>query len=295
MKWQIFKKRAEDFDYHQLRSCKNCLNSFTGRYCNACGEKVIELEDRSFKRLAESVLNAFTFLDGKFLKSFKLIILSPGKLSANVREGIQVPYMKLVGLFFVANFFYFLFPVFDTFNSKLYTQFYQQGYSDIVQSVVRDYIKANNIDFEKFTTEYNAQSGNLAKLLIIILVGIYTIPLSIINFSRKNLFFDHLQLSFEFHAFLLLINSVILPHILLFIIRLVSMWFGVDWSSLLSDEVYSKLSLVLFFYFFVRAQRTYYKQNWLLAGVKGAILTYLVVISLMVYRFILFFITFWTM
>lgn len=295
MNWNFFKRRPDDFDYHKLRSCKNCLNSFTGRYCNSCGEKVIELEDRSFKRLAESVLNAFTFLDGKFLKSFKLIILSPGKLSANIREGIQVPYMKLVGLFFVANFFYFLFPVFDTFNSSLYSQFYQQEYSDVVQSVVRDYVKANNIDIEKFTREYNEQSGNLAKLLLVILVGIYTLPLSLINYAKKNQFFDHLQLSFEFNAFQLFTSSLILPHLFLVIIKLMSNSFGIDWSLLLSDEVYSKMSLLLFFYFFVRAQRTYYHQNWLMSGIKGAILAYLVIFSWKLYRFILFFLTFWTM
>jgi rRNA maturation endonuclease Nob1 len=29
--------------------CKSCQNTFTGSYCNQCGEKVIAASDRSFK------------------------------------------------------------------------------------------------------------------------------------------------------------------------------------------------------------------------------------------------------
>jgi hypothetical protein len=121
MAFSVFKKRQDSFDYNVSHSCKNCGSQFKGKFCNHCGEKVIDVSDRSFIKIAESVLNAFTFLEGKFWRSFKLILLDPGKLTSDIRSGIQVPYMKLVGLFFVANFFYFLFPVFDTFNSSLYS------------------------------------------------------------------------------------------------------------------------------------------------------------------------------
>ncbi|MFM8911674.1 MAG: hypothetical protein ACKOE6_01995, partial [Flammeovirgaceae bacterium] len=262
MAFSFFKKKEDHFDYTLDRTCKNCGTAFQGRFCFRCGEKVIDVSDRSFAKMAESLLNAFTFLEGKFWRSFKLIITQPGQLSHDIRTGIQVPYMKLVGLFFVANFFYFLFPVFDTFNSSLYSQYYQQDHSSIVQHLVKDYVNSNHLDIEEFTRQYNAHSGNLAKLLLVVLVFIFTIPLSIVNFSKKNFYFDHLQISFEFHAFQMLLSSVVVPNLLQWVIKSARKWFAADWSALLSDNVYSYLSMVLFAYFWILAQRAFYQHSW---------------------------------
>lgn len=295
MAFSFFKKKADSFDYTSHHVCKNCGTAFQGKFCFRCGEKVVDISDRSFAKMAESLLNAFTFLEGKFWTSFKLIITQPGQLSNNIRSGIQVPYMKLVGLFFVANFFYFLFPVFDTFNSSLYSQYYQQVHSPIVQSLVDAHIKANQLNVKEFTIQYNAHSGNLAKLLLVVLVFIFTLPLSVVNYSKKNFYFDHLQISFEFHAFQMLLSSVIIPNTLNWIIQLAKKWFTADWSVLLSDNVYSYFSMAIFAYFWIRAQRTFYEHSWWVSVLKGLFLSYIVFTTWDIYRMLLFFFTFYTM
>jgi hypothetical protein len=291
----LFRKKPDLFDYEQERTCKNCGHVFRGRFCSQCGEKVIDRTDRAFGKLAESILNAMTFLDGKFWRSFKLLLSNPGKLSAQIRAGIQVPYMRLIGLFFVANFFYFLFPVFNTFNSPLYSQYYQQTYSPIVQELVKAHVKENNIDIKVFTEQYDAHSINLAKLLLVLLVFIFTLPLSIVNYSRKNFYFDHLQVSFEFHAFQMLICCVILPNFFKLIITLADQWVGADWSVLLTDQVYSDISMLFFMYFWIRAQRSFYQHAWWISVLKGLFLGYIVFYSWQLYRMLLFFFTFYTM
>ncbi|MCE2994672.1 MAG: DUF3667 domain-containing protein [Cyclobacteriaceae bacterium] len=295
MAFLFFKKKEDSFDYTSHHVCKNCGSAFQGKFCFRCGEKVVDVSDRSFAKMAESLLNAFTFLEGKFWRSFKLIVTQPGQLSHDIRNGIQVPYMKLVGLFFVANFFYFLFPVFDTFNSSLYSQYHQQDHSHIVQSLVNARIKANQLDVKEFTNQYNAHSGNLAKLLLVVLVFIFTLPLSIVNYSKKNFYFDHLQISFEFHAFQMLLSSVIIPNLLKWIIQSAKKWFAADWSVLLSDNVYSKFSIIIFAYFWIRAQRTFYEHSWWVSVLKGLVLGYIVFNTWDIYRMLLFFFTFYTM
>lgn len=295
MAFSFFKKKEDTFDYTSHQVCKNCGSAFQGKFCFRCGEKVVDVADRSFAKMAESLLNAFTFLEGKFWRSFKLMITQPGRLSHNIRNGIQVPYMKLVGLFFVANFFYFLFPVFDTFNSSLGSQYYQQVHSPIVQALVNEHIKSNQLDVKEFTNQYNAHSGNLAKLLLVVLVFIFTLPLSIVNFSKKNFYFDHLQISFEFHAFQMLLTSVILPNLFQWIIQLAKKWFAADWSMLLTDHIYSNLSIGIFAYFWIRAQRVFYEQRWWVSILKGLFLAYIVFNSWDIYRMLLFFFTFYTM
>lgn len=295
MTFSFFKKRPDTFDYEAERTCKNCGNAFRGRFCNHCGEKVIDAADRSFGRMAESILNAFTFLEGKFWRSFTAVILHPGKMSAAIREGVQVPYMRLVGIFFVANFFYFLLPVFNTFNTPLDVQLYYMEYSPWVQQLVSEHTKSNGLDVQVFTEAYNAHTNNLSKLLLVLLVFIYTIPLSLVNYSKKNFYFDHLQISFEFHAYLLLINSFLVPLLFKGLISGSAAAFGWNWEFLLTDDVYAPISRVLFAYFLIRAQYVYYGNRWWMAIIKGAVLAYLVFYSWHAYRFILFLATFYTL
>jgi hypothetical protein len=123
----FFKKHPDQFDFELERICLTCDNKFQGRYCNKCGEKVIEPYDRSIKHFFDNLLNAFTFIDGKFLNSFRTMLLKPGKMSADIAIGRRQPYMKPVAFFFVANFIYFFFPISKTFNSTLYAQLYIYG------------------------------------------------------------------------------------------------------------------------------------------------------------------------
>lgn len=113
MKFDFFKKKQDMFDFEVTRICKVCSNTFHGRYCNVCGEKVSEPYERSFLNFLDSLLNAFTFLDGKFIKSLTLLITRPGQLSRNIADGLRVPYMRwfrsfLWPTFFISFFLYLI-------------------------------------------------------------------------------------------------------------------------------------------------------------------------------------------
>jgi hypothetical protein len=116
------KKNQLAYDYAVVRNCVNCTTPFAGRYCSMCGEKVLIEDDRSLKHYLSDLFNAFTFIDGKFFRSLRSLILSPGTMSSSVSRGIRQPYMKPIAFFFVANFIYFLFPVFNIFNTSLAIQ-----------------------------------------------------------------------------------------------------------------------------------------------------------------------------
>jgi hypothetical protein len=102
-------------------------------------------------------------------------------------------------------------------------------------------------------------------------------------------------MSFEFHAFQLLLCSVILPNVLVWVIRLSSAAMGVDWSILLSDGFYSWVTLLILFYFWLRAQRTNYQHGWIVSILKAGVLAYLVFEVWSIYRMFLFFATFYTL
>nr|HPM30698.1 hypothetical protein [Chryseolinea sp.] len=83
---KVFTRKKIEFDEVAIRECKNCGQNFNGRFCNRCGEKVIEQEERTIKFFLGHVLNAFTFIDGKFWRSFKTMLLSPGKMTFDLVE-----------------------------------------------------------------------------------------------------------------------------------------------------------------------------------------------------------------
>ena len=295
MKFNLFKKKEYTFDLEVMRICKVCSNTFHGRYCNICGEKVFESHERSLLNFLDSLLNAFTFLDGKFIQSLKLLLTRPGQLSRNIADGMRVPYMKMVSLFFVANFFYFLFPMFDSFNSSLHTQMNSLGEHSIrAREIVKQKVERDKIDIQEFKRDYQNQSTNLSKLLIVLLVIMLTGILTIANYSRSAYFFDHLLFALEYYSFHLLINLVILANGFKLLIQLVSQW-GLDWSALLSDEIFSLVVSINVFYFLIRGQQIFYKQKWYWAIARSAVIFYLIQQTVYLYRTSLFYITMWFM
>lgn len=294
MALSFLKKKPDTFDYEESRICRCCNHMFKGRYCNLCGEKVIEPNERTFLTFLDNLLNAFTFLDGKFLRSLKLLILRPGQLSRNIADGLRVPYMKMVSLFFVANFFYFLFPFFDSFNSTLYSQTNLMGQHSVrAKAIVDKEIEKRQISMEEFQEKYRAQSTNLSKLLLILLVLVLTCTHMVVNYSKKNYFFDHLLVSLEFYSFHLLVNMLLLPTIIFLLIKIASV-IGWDWNYLLTDKIFSIPAFVLILYFMIRAQKVFYNQKWYWAIPKAALLFYLFTLTIPLYRIMLFYITVWT-
>lgn len=291
----FFKKKPDTFDYEESRICRCCNHVFKGRYCNICGEKVIESNDRTFLIFLDNLLNAFTFLDGKFLKSLTLLLTRPGQLSRNIADGLRVPYMKMVSLFFVANFFYFLFPVYDSYNSSLNTQLnYLGSHSIRAKEIVSARIEKEAITIQDFQKDYSNQSTNLSKLLIILLVFAFTGALMIINYSKKIFFFDHLLFSLEFYSFQLLLSAVLLANLLRALIHLGDAW-GLDWTILLSDNFFGVLSIFLLGYFLIRGLYLFYRQKWYWIIPKTIVLLILLQVSVELYRRMLFYLTIWTM
>jgi hypothetical protein len=176
----IFKKKEDQFNYDTSRICLSCNTGFEGRYCSKCGEKVIEPNDRSLNYFMSGLLNADTFIDGKFFRSLKTLIISPGQLSADISVGKRQPYMKPIALFFVGNFIYFLFPIFETFNTTLDVQISGTPLSGFAKEI----LISSHPDYqtESFRTAYSNASTNWSKILLIVMVPLFFPFVASINF-----------------------------------------------------------------------------------------------------------------
>lgn len=294
MKFKFLTASEPPFDDTIERTCKNCEHVFYGRYCNRCGEKVVEKYERSIRFFIDSVFNAFTFIEGKFWRTLKIVLTQPGAYTKHFTEGVRQRYMKPIAFFFVGNVIFFLLPFFgNTFSTLLVHQKTQTGYGRIVQKTVERQLEKKSVSYNEFEKAYNAQSFNTTKTILVLTIPILACFVFLVNYSRSSYFSDHLLLSAEFMSFLIFVDMIILPLIIIPIFLLLKNWFGL--AIPLGDNLMSTIIATTLLYFLIGAEKRLYDLGWWRAIGKGALLMGFFFITLQTYRFMLFFVTIWTM
>lgn len=251
------------------------------------------VSDRKFKSFLGSVLIAITFADNKFIKTLWLIIKNPGFLSSEYVNGIRVKYIRPLQLFFILNLVYFLFPVFQLFNSSLFTQMYLLPHREIARSFVLQKLEEGNMSLQAYTLLYDAKSQSLAKLLIVVFILIASLPLSLIYRKKKLYFTDHTALAVELACFNLAVNALLLS-VIFWILNTAFNLADSGWIQYLDDVAITVVFIITNTYFLWRASRTFYLQKGVAQYFKVILALAGLYLSLEAYRFLLFFITFFS-
>jgi len=261
--------------------CKSCGNSFTGNYCNQCGERVLTKEDRSFKTLANQLFTALTLADNKFISTLWLMVKTPGFVSKEFTEGRTVKYMRPISIFFVLNLIYFLFPSIQLFNASLNTQM-RTPYAGFIREIIaRKMVNIHVLNVNSFSVIYDQKSTALAKLLVMVFVIIASLPLNFIYKKRNRYFNDHFGYCVELACFNLLINTLLLK-VVIFISGL---------GHYVDDFTLTSIFVITNLYFLLRSAQTFYGQTGWKLFLKSVIMILFLKLALEVYRAILFFLT----
>jgi uncharacterized protein DUF3667 len=86
--------------------CQNCGAALTGPYCAACGQHDVDYH-RSLWPILEDSLEGLLHLDGKFLRTVRLLFTRPGLLTREFIAGRRVAYTQPLRLYIFASFLYF--------------------------------------------------------------------------------------------------------------------------------------------------------------------------------------------
>jgi hypothetical protein len=274
--------------------CKNCQNQFAGKYCNLCGEKVIEPREKTVWHFFGKLLEAFTSSDNKFFRSLYFIVFKPGKLSYDFAQGLRKPYFPPLSLFLLANLIYFLFPVAETFNTRFETQLRAMPHSFIARQIVENRLKKQKISLAALKAKYEPQSTNLAKTLLLLIVFLFAVPLYVLFYAKTSYFVEHLYFSFEFHSYNLFVNTIFLFY-LLYPLVWTGDYFGLNIRPYLdNDNFFSTIVLISIIYFFSRGLFEFYQEKLLWRILKIFVLIISLFMILQSYRFILFLATMMT-
>jgi hypothetical protein len=268
-------------------TCKNCGNTFTGKFCNNCGEKVYDEHDKRISHLFEEAFHFITHLEGSFFKTVKTILTRPGRFAKDYCAGIRKKYFKPISLFLILIVLYLLFPFLDGLNLRFHTYVSPEyQYSAIAAPVAKQKMKTHHLTEEQLTSTYDKKSPAFAKLFILILIPLTAVLLWLLFITSKRYFFDHFILAIEIISFLILVIYLLMP---LMIYITVSISPRAE-SFFQEGTVFSYVIYVLFGVYVSRAFRNFYKQKRWVSAVKALVFWLVFLIGIQfIYRILLYF------
>lgn len=266
--------------------CPSCGAPLTDAFCAACGERRPGPSDRSLAALLGQACEAVFSLDGKLLRTLRLLVTRPGFLSAQWSRGARVRYVKPLQLFVLANLAYFFLQPFtgaSTFATPLASHLGRQLYSPLARSLVEEELAARDLSLEEFELRFDARGDRLSRSLIFLLWLLIAPAVALTQLGGERRWVEHLILALHFTCWMLLGALVAFA----FVLRaLLAVWHPPSPEMFLSGATFLLLGAWLALAF----RRFYGNGRWsALARVLGFLPLLLVVF--VTYRFTLFLVT----
>jgi hypothetical protein len=257
-----------------------------------CGERRVAEQDLSLGRFLRNVLATFTSLDTRGARSLGLLLSRPGLLTAAYVAGRRKRYLSPLQLFLIANLLFYLAAAFlpvVTLDTPLNAHLYGSPYSELARDMVRGrFASQDSVDFPRFETRFNFAAEQYAKSLFIVLVPFFALAVALLRVGRREPAGKHIAFALHLLAFQLLLGILVSAVILL--VRSAS-----EGRLLGGSSIVIPLGVVtLLMLYLVPAFRTAYGSRWLTAVVQAVIVAALFVPAILLYRFILFLVVFFS-
>ena len=264
-----------------------------GRFCTQCGEKVLKEKDKSIVHFFEEFIHILTHADSKFLKSLKYLFTKPGFLTQEYLKGRRKLNTSPLSLFFIGNLLYFLLSPTDALNSHYKTQVGGQVYSTYIAGTGEKKMEQRHWTQEEMEEHYDHKSSVISKMMMIVLVFLFSIPVSLLFYRRDRFYFDHLVFATEFINYVIYVVLLAIPLLIFLFILLVYYIFHTDLSvNVGSNASIYTLTGLLWLYIYLAAKRVY-QQRVVLP--QTVVLTLSVMVMVLVYRYVLFYVTIWSL
>ena len=260
--------------------CLNCKTPLHGRFCYACGQKVIEPNERTVLHFIYQFFGSAFFLENNFFKNLWNLIAYPGKLPLDFIEGRRKRWMPPFSLFLLINLFYFWFSPLSDFNLKLNEQMHQPFHKELANYLITKKISSEGITLEEYAKRYNEKSTDYSNSLVILQVPIFAIFLFALYWRKQYYFADHFIIALYFFSFVLL--GALIQSALLYSLLYLRLAPGMIWQ--ITNTLYG-IAIVVYSYFMLR--RAYQHPYWkvLLAIIP---VLFLFLVTHFIYRTLLF-------
>ncbi len=270
----------------ELVVCKNCDHSFSGKYCNNCGEKIYTEKDRSVRHILSEGFHFVTHLDGTLFTTLKAIFTTPGKLSLDYCNGLRKKYFKPISFFLLLVILYLLFPLFDGLNTKAYYHVRHPLYGSYALRKSLEVLQAKHLTDTQFGEAFGHASEKISKFLLFIIIPVMACFSWTLSFKKRKYYYDNFIFSIEASSFLILWGFLVFPLVLLVLHKVFPV------LTNLSDAQMIITSLGIFTVYILIAAKRFFQFSWWYCALYSLLYTFTMAIFIQfIYKFILFFIT----
>lgn len=242
-----------------MDQCVSCGAPLTGDYCAHCGER---RPDRNHFRFARFLHRAFEeitdFEHSKLLKTVRLLLIAPGRLTAEYLRGSLRPYIgpiKLYLTFFALYLFLYSIyqpaAVYDV-NFILGQDTTQAWHKEVTTIAQKRHIPEAQVIFEA-----NAHWRNYLYFSEIIYPLVLGIFLSLVYLGQRRYYAEHLIFALAFLSFAYLIQILLWPVYAIVGVKLSVAYFLITIPVLLGSMIYLGLAL-----------RRVYQESWMRTVLK---------------------------
>lgn len=291
-----------------MKRCPSCHKDGAGSYCDVCGEQLKGIQLYSTIHFVRQSISAITNLDGKFYTSFKLLLKKPGYLPEAFLIGRRKPYLWPIQMFLLANLTYFLvqpLTIYNPLSNTLTSHMYRQVYSEDagIERIVNDEVARREIPFEQYESLFNQKAVTFAKSFVFMMIPLFALLLYLMFGRSRKYYVEHLLFSVHLYAFVLFFLFSFFLFVFGWSYRFIVDAFmefiegsensqGIKEIFHLISELAAQPILLAYLYF---GTRRFYRESRLSCFLKSLALTIASLYVMYVYRFLLFWLTFYAL
>ena len=270
-------------------TCPTCNAAVTTPFCPRCGEAPVSPRDFTLRGLTERLIEAFTSVDTRTVRSAWCLLRHPGRLTLVWMKGVRKTYVAPITLFLLINVVFFAVQSLTgetVFSSSLDSHLHHQDWSGYAQSRVTEKLEETGAPLSDYAPAFDLSVVVNAKALIILMTAPFALLLPLVFLRERRPFMTHVVFSLHLYSFLLLLFCLAL------LAAALSEFLGVgDLQTAAVDNVLSVLNLAACALYIYLAIGPVYGSAGVTRVVQTAVLAIAVAAIVIGYRFALFLIT----
>lgn len=240
-----------------------------------------------------------TEIDGKFFKSFKLLLFKPGQLTLDYLNGLRKYRLYPFQLFIYINILYFFFVSLtyqNTFTTplKVHLQATNFIHVNIAKKMVNNHLQETGQSMKEYAEQFDEKIDSQSKVLIFTMIPIFAFMFFILFLSKSHKGITGIV--YATHFIVMVLSVLMLTTILIYIIGYVFSFFltPVNSKNFYGDAVFSFVALLwLLIYLFLSLKRIY-PDKMIIVFIKSLLLVVGFYYSIILYRALLFFTTYYS-
>ena len=189
------------------QNCSNCGTGLTGKFCYNCGQKKIELHDKSLKAFVTHFVEEFFTFDSRFYRSLKSLLFKPGLLTLEYISGRFVRYVSPVKMYLFTSLITLFILI--KLDPDVYTDLMEpRNDDDVFQLSIRPVMESKDMSENQFREKFNQSVNDMTAISIFFVMIGFSIVLKLLYINKHIYYVEHLVFTLHFFTMVLIFFTI---------------------------------------------------------------------------------------